>query len=188
MVDYDKGGDDYDIRDLVSDLNDIQFGSRNFARSVMNSLKVEQIGQGSHRTVFKHKDIDSHIIKVANDGAVWANERENEISNKGTIYDGKTQVPKEIIDRTAVVSSADRSSDGPKWILMEKLNTKHVQKDHGRFLWKLMLDLGWGVADLRLDNIGLLRGEPMLMDYTYLKPVDAMLPKPKRRVRSGHRW
>jgi len=51
-----------------------------------------------------------------------------------------------------------------------------------------MLDLGWGVEDLRLENIGLLRQEPMLIDYTYLKPIDAMLPKPKERVKRGHRW
>jgi len=179
---------DYDVRDLVNDLGNINWGGNSFDVRLINNLNVEKLGEGSHRSVFKHRDVDSHVIKVAKEGTIWANERENEISNEGTIYDGKTQVPKEIIDRTAVVSSYDRSAGGPRWLLMEKLDTRNVYEHHGRALWRLMLDLGWGVEDLRLENIGLLRQEPMLIDYTYLKPIDAMLPKPKERVKRGHRW
>lgn len=188
MVKYEMPNPRDDLDKLVRLLKEHPVSQRGKRELRLNPLEMEEIGEDGSRMVFQHQDFPEYVIKVAGEGGAWANENEIDISIRAERDNGRFTVPPEVHQHLAQVLEWDKSGTEPYWLIMQKADTESVDRGHGEFLWVEMKEEGWGVEDLHMDNIGLVDGKPVVIDYAYLKPIKTMIPKAKERVKSGSRW
>ena len=149
---------------------------------------LTKISDSGTRQVYAHEDVPDYVVKTATESGTWANESEIEISTQGTRGNGDFVVPDVAMDHIAHVVEYDHGPNDADWIIMERADMDSATEEGAKEIWSDLRDVGWGVSDLHMDNVGVMDGDPVLVDYVYLKPISEMLPKPRRRVESGKRW
>lgn len=162
-----------------------EFGAR---QANMATLPLDEIDHEGTRRVYKHPDVSGYVVKAASKEGSWANQNEIDASVHGVKEGGRLNIPKGVTKHLADVVEYDKSGEDPYWLIMEEADTENVTNEHGEYLRTQMLEHDWGVEDLHSDNIGLIDGNPVVVDYAYLSPIGEMLPRPKRKVLSGERW
>lgn len=149
---------------------------------------VNDIDDDNTRDVVATDRAPEMVFKLVEDSRVWENERELDLYCENWSEHVGGPVPDPVRKYLAPIYDCGRAYNEPRWIAMQRAETEGLRKAHGKRIWKELKKEGWGVGDLFLDNIGLIDGHLVLIDYVHLRPIDSMARRTEAKVKEGRKW